>query len=311
MSTPVSLNIDNFFDRYYIRPWADELSSCDKVIASIATAILFVSTLCLYHIIKGGLFERPNEDYVVKPFLGVFHRKITLERSLRENDLRSQKILAGRMQERILNPNYSTARDYDYLDLYELFSDQLGISTDQNYQVLLGVRPTEIQPRGLREQEDLEILGLSNELHDLIETALKDIKSENNRKIQEWNERERASVIQIHRVLPREGAAQSWWLLQALDEFKRIQETITETEKGRQNLLTLLDQLSILCPKQRNALKLLALTPNKRDLLDSCMRSWMIDSLETLKRLERNHRVACLKTYLNQNSFTQREAAPN
>lgn len=62
MSTYVSLNCDNFFDRYYIHPRANELSSRDQLIATIATAILFIFTLGFYHLFKSHVELKLNTD---------------------------------------------------------------------------------------------------------------------------------------------------------------------------------------------------------------------------------------------------------
>ncbi len=48
----VSLNCNNFFDKYYIHPLSDDLSTRDKVIACIVTAVLFVLTAGLFHLIN-------------------------------------------------------------------------------------------------------------------------------------------------------------------------------------------------------------------------------------------------------------------
>ncbi len=74
MSAYVSLNCDNFFDRYYIHPRADELSPCDRLIATIATAILFVATLGFYHLFKSPTEYKVTDltNQIEDPYMDIF-----------------------------------------------------------------------------------------------------------------------------------------------------------------------------------------------------------------------------------------------
>ena len=63
----VSLDCNNFFDRYYIQPLSDDLSKIDRAIACVATTLLFVLTAGLFHLIHYHLHDLRERNIQPQP----------------------------------------------------------------------------------------------------------------------------------------------------------------------------------------------------------------------------------------------------